>query len=95
MEAVGKLDKMLEGQKFVAGDCITIADHSLVATISTIKETRIAMDSYPNVLAWLQRCEDLMPGYNEANGKGARQCAAYIGASGAISGSKDNGKGKF
>ncbi|KAG0713704.1 Glutathione S-transferase 1, isoform C [Chionoecetes opilio] len=68
-EALGWLDGFINGHKFVAGDNITVADHTLLATVSTIKEANVDLSKHCNVLAWLDRCK-AMPGY-DANQRGA------------------------
>lgn len=63
-EAYSFLEKFLEGQHWVAGSSTSIADLSLVATISTL-DFFIPTSNYPNITAWLKRCEDLP--YNTQN----------------------------
>ena len=38
-EALGWLDGYLDGQDYAAGDTVTIADHSLVASVATFAAT--------------------------------------------------------
>lgn len=71
-EALCWLDGFLSGNKFAAGDNITIADHTLLATVSTIRQANIDLSKYPNILAWLERCKTDVPGY-DVNEKGAEE----------------------
>ncbi|KAJ8970727.1 hypothetical protein NQ317_017385 [Molorchus minor] len=70
-EALGFLDVFLEGNDFVAGNKLTIADCSLVATISGIAAVGWNISPYANVSAWVSRCSLAIPGYAEANQEGA------------------------
>lgn len=70
-EAMGWLDGFLAGHKWAVGDTITVADHSLAASVSTFKAAGIDLEKYSNVSAWLARCESEMPGYAEVNTPGA------------------------
>ncbi|KAF2361042.1 Glutathione S-transferase C-terminal [Trinorchestia longiramus] len=72
VEALGWLDGYLDGNDYIAGSDITIADHALVATVSTIVATGIDVTGLPNVCEWLSRCKENMPGY-EVNEEGAKQ----------------------
>ncbi|XP_017087046.1 glutathione S-transferase 1 [Drosophila bipectinata] len=58
---------------YLAGDHVTIADFSLVSTITSIG-VFLEMDvaKYPKIEAWLERLKEL-PYYEEANGSGAAQ----------------------
>ncbi|KAJ9576911.1 hypothetical protein L9F63_006529 [Diploptera punctata] len=67
------LEKYLEGKPWVAGDKMTIADFACVASVTSVVELKFDMSKYPNVNAWLSRCEKEIPGYAEFNDKGAKQ----------------------
>ncbi|KAG0722493.1 Glutathione S-transferase 1, isoform D [Chionoecetes opilio] len=70
-EALEWLDGFLAGHKWAVGDNITVADHSLAASVSTFKAAGIDLEKHSNVSAWLARCEGEMPGYAEVNTPGA------------------------
>ncbi|KAF2897271.1 hypothetical protein ILUMI_08911 [Ignelater luminosus] len=72
-EALGFLDIFLEGNNFVCGDKLTIADCSLVASVSSIAAVGWDLTPYANVNAWVSRCALEIPGYAEANQAGADQ----------------------
>uniref|UniRef100_W6MEZ5 Glutathione-S-transferase-like-1 protein n=1 Tax=Coenobita clypeatus TaxID=474045 RepID=W6MEZ5_9EUCA len=72
-EALGWLNTWLAGHDFAVGNNITVADHSLSATVSTFKAAGIDLDRHPNVVAWLKRCEAKMPGYSEINTAGVEE----------------------
>jgi len=57
---------------YVAGKHITIADHSIAATISTMAESGVDISKYSNVADWYKRIQTEMPGYAEANAAGAK-----------------------
>uniref|UniRef100_A0A0P4W863 GST N-terminal domain-containing protein n=2 Tax=Scylla olivacea TaxID=85551 RepID=A0A0P4W863_SCYOL len=76
-EALGWLDGFLSGHKFAAGDNITIADHILLATVSTIKEADVDLSKHANILAWLEKCKAEVPGY-ETNQKGAEDWGKFF-----------------
>ncbi|XP_023021064.1 glutathione S-transferase 1 [Leptinotarsa decemlineata] len=70
-EALGFLDVFLEGNEFVCGDKLTIADCSLVASVSSIVAVGWDISPYSNVATWAARCALSIPKYEEANQKGA------------------------
>ncbi|XP_019868564.1 glutathione S-transferase 1 [Aethina tumida] len=70
-EALGFLDVFLQDNDFVAGSNLTIADCSLVASVSTIVAIGWDISPYSNVAAWVSRCALAIPGYAEANQEGA------------------------
>lgn len=67
-EAVGFLNTFLEGQTYAAGDSLTLADITLVATISSYDLAGFDLSKYPNVEKWYAKCKATTPGYdlNEA-----------------------------
>uniref|UniRef100_A0A7G3ADA8 glutathione transferase n=1 Tax=Lutzomyia longipalpis TaxID=7200 RepID=A0A7G3ADA8_LUTLO len=58
------METILEGQEYVAGNEVTLADLALLASISTFIYAGVPMSKYKNILAWYKRCENL-PGYQE------------------------------
>ncbi|XP_042862677.1 glutathione S-transferase 1-1-like isoform X3 [Penaeus japonicus] len=72
-EALGWLDGFLTRGRFVAGtDHVTVADHALVAVVSGLHAAGLVSSKFENVEKWLVRCTKEMPGYEQANGAGAR-----------------------
>lgn len=69
-EALGWLNMWLEGKSYISGDNVTVADHSLVATVSTFVATGIDISKHSNVATWFELCKKL-PGYDEVNAPGA------------------------
>ncbi|KAL0832354.1 hypothetical protein ABMA28_001787 [Loxostege sticticalis] len=53
-EALGFLDKILEGHKYAAGPELTLADLVLVITVATIDAVDIPIKPYPNVVRWYE-----------------------------------------
>lgn len=76
-EALGWLDGFLSGHKFAAGNNITVADHTLLATVSTIREANVDLSKHTNILAWLDRCKTEVPGY-DTNQKGAVEWGKFF-----------------
>ncbi|NJL52544.1 MAG: hypothetical protein HC930_10570 [Hydrococcus sp. SU_1_0] len=56
------LDDRLSEKPWLAGDNLTIADIACFPYIGLTLEGKITIDSYPNVIAWLERIKQL-PGY--------------------------------
>uniref|UniRef100_A0A0K8TVM2 Glutathione-S-transferase n=1 Tax=Epiphyas postvittana TaxID=65032 RepID=A0A0K8TVM2_EPIPO len=69
-EALKFLETFLEGQKYVAGPNLTVADLSLIASISSFEVTDIDFKKYSNVKRWYETVKSSAPGYQEANEKG-------------------------
>jgi len=72
-EALGFLDVFLEGNDFVCGDKLTIADCSLVSSVSSIAAVGWNISPYSNVKSWVSRCALEIPDYAQANQAGADQ----------------------
>ncbi|XP_033197170.1 uncharacterized protein LOC117230545 [Bombus vosnesenskii] len=64
------LDKFLNGQDYVAGRNLTIADLALAATVSTSEVFGFEVEKYVNVAKWMERIKSSAPGYRKANGEG-------------------------
>ncbi|XP_065338052.1 LOW QUALITY PROTEIN: uncharacterized protein LOC135938363 [Cloeon dipterum] len=70
-EAFAFMEKFLEGGEYLAGASYTIADICCISTVSTIVGgLGISADEYPNVKAWMKRCRENLPGYEELNQPG-------------------------
>lgn len=67
-EAFEFLNTFLEGSTYVAGDSLTIADISLASTVSTAEPFGFNVTKYPNIVRWIEKCKQTIPGYdlNEA-----------------------------
>ncbi|XP_022208432.2 glutathione S-transferase D5-like [Drosophila obscura] len=59
------LNTFLEGQDYVAGSQLTIADISILATISTIEVVDFDLKKYPNVARWYANAKKVTPGWEE------------------------------
>lgn len=53
------LDRMLANRKFALGEIATVADVSAYSYIAVAPEGGIALDPYPNLVAWLRNVEAL------------------------------------
>ncbi|XP_017079188.1 glutathione S-transferase 1 [Drosophila eugracilis] len=70
------VEAFLDDHDYMAGDQLTIADFSIVSTITSIGVfLELDLAKYPRIAAWLERLKEL-PYYEEANGTGAAQ---YVG----------------
>ncbi|KAF2901366.1 hypothetical protein ILUMI_04824 [Ignelater luminosus] len=60
IEAYEFLEKFLEGNKWMAGDDVTLADLSLIATVTSL-DLLVPIDGkkFPNVIAWIRKSESL------------------------------------
>lgn len=69
-EAIQFLEKILEDSDFVAGNNLTIADFSIVASFSTISLVlSFPEEKYPNVQKWFKTMQQL-PYYQKGNQEG-------------------------
>ena len=50
---------------FLVGENITIADHSLFATVTSIRASGMDIEKYTNITEWIERCEEQIPNYDE------------------------------
>ena len=74
-ETLGWLDDFVKDEKLSAGnEDLTIGDLSLIATYSSLKAAELAdvdLSEYSNAEAWFEKCVELIPNYEQANGEGA------------------------
>ncbi|RZC32295.1 GST N 3 domain containing protein [Asbolus verrucosus] len=72
------LETLLEQNKFVAGDSLTIADFSIVSTVSSANVlVPLASNRFPQILEWLSRMQAL-PYYKKGNQDGLDIFASEI-----------------
>ncbi|KAL0275073.1 UNVERIFIED_CONTAM: hypothetical protein PYX00_003053 [Menopon gallinae] len=69
-DALQFFNTFLDGSEWAAGPKMTIADHSLAASVSTIEAVGYSLDKYPNVQKWYAKVQKEMPGYS-VNAEGA------------------------
>ncbi|XP_073817857.1 glutathione S-transferase 1-1-like isoform X2 [Musca autumnalis] len=64
-QAFTLFNTLLEGNKFAAGDFVTIADISLLSTVTTFDSVKYDFRKYANVARWYEECKTAVPGYAE------------------------------
>lgn len=79
-EAIGFLDVFLEGNDFVCGNHLTIADCCLIASISSIVAIGWDITAYKNIISWIVKCEATIPDYAKANQEGADKFGSMVRA---------------
>uniref|UniRef100_T1GYQ6 GST C-terminal domain-containing protein n=1 Tax=Megaselia scalaris TaxID=36166 RepID=T1GYQ6_MEGSC len=76
-EAVEFFNKFLEGRTYAAGNNLTLADLTLLATISTYEVAGFALKKYPNVKKWYDKVRKEAPGA-DINQKGADEFKQFF-----------------
>jgi len=71
---------------YVAGDHITIADHSIAATVSSMAEAGVDISKYRHVQDWYKKVQVEMPGYAQVNQPGASMFGQMIKSKMAVHG---------
>nr|CAD7574300.1 unnamed protein product [Timema californicum] len=69
-EAVGFLNSYLEGQGWVAGEDISIADYAIAVTMSNIEIVLPDLSKYKNVEIWSTKAKAAIPNFEEINRPG-------------------------
>lgn len=78
IEVYDFLEKFLAGNDYVAGNQLTIADFSIISTVSSLEVfVKVDTTKYHRIAAWFKRLQKL-PYYEEANGNGARTFESFI-----------------
>ncbi|KAH8246897.1 hypothetical protein KR032_002989, partial [Drosophila birchii] len=75
--AFGFLNTFLEGQEYVAGDHLTLADIAILSSVSTFDIVDFDISKYPNVARWYANAKKITPGWDE-NWDGLRQMVEKI-----------------
>nr|7RHP_A Chain A, Glutathione S-transferase AmGSTD1 [Apis mellifera] len=70
--ALSFLDKFLEGENYVAGKNMTLADLSIVSTVSTLEALDYDLSKYKNVTRWFAKIKPEIPKYEEYNNAGLK-----------------------
>ncbi|XP_031368767.1 glutathione S-transferase 1-1-like isoform X3 [Apis dorsata] len=76
--ALSFLDKFLEGESYVAGKNMTLADLSIVTTVSTIEVMDYDLSKYKNVTRWFAKIKSEIPKYEEYNNGGLKMFKALV-----------------
>ncbi|XP_049948977.1 glutathione S-transferase 1-1-like [Schistocerca serialis cubense] len=79
-EAFEFLNKFLEDNDWAAGNSITIADYSLMASVSTAEILGFDIKKYSKVASWFVRAKKAIPSYEETNHAGALEFKKLLDA---------------
>jgi len=77
-EVLGYLETYLSKSTFVAGDNFTIADFTLLATLTTAEITGHSLANYPKITKYVGKCKTVVKDYEETNGKGAVDFGNFV-----------------
>lgn len=77
-EAFRILDKFLEGHDYVTGHNLTIADFSLVASVTTAEALGFNLEDYENVSNWLEKVQTFAPGYEKINSEPCEMFKKFV-----------------
>ncbi|KYN34225.1 Glutathione S-transferase 1-1 [Trachymyrmex septentrionalis] len=76
-DALTFLNKFLEGENYVAGKTLTLADLTLVVTVSNFKLMDYDLSKYSNILRWYSKIQAEAPKYNEIESVGMKAFADF------------------
>jgi glutathione S-transferase len=54
--ALSTLERAVEGDAWLVGDCFTVADLNVAGVLSPSRATHLDLTPWPQVMAWLARC---------------------------------------
>jgi len=77
-EVLGFLETYLSKTTFVAGDNFTIADFTVLATLTTAEVTGHSLAKFPKITNYVAKCKTLVKDYEENNGKGAIDFGNFV-----------------
>jgi len=76
-EALGYLETFLGSTKYAAGDELTLADITIMSTLSSAEESGVNIDGFKLVKAYMSRCASEIKGYDE-NMEGAKFVGGFV-----------------
>lgn len=59
-DALDFLNIFLDGNKYVAGNALTIADYALFATLLTFETASVDIEKHENISKWLAACKEVI-----------------------------------
>ncbi|KAG8297320.1 hypothetical protein J6590_037542 [Homalodisca vitripennis] len=65
------VEKLLTGQRFIAGDTLTVADHSYITYLDILEALSPTEDKFPLTKQWFVRCKETMKDFEKVNKTGA------------------------
>uniref|UniRef100_A0A1B6GD78 Uncharacterized protein n=1 Tax=Cuerna arida TaxID=1464854 RepID=A0A1B6GD78_9HEMI len=65
------IEKLLAGNKFIAGDTLTVADYSFITFMDLVEVYCPPNDKFPLTKEWVSRCQSSMKDFEKANKEGA------------------------
>lgn len=77
-EKLSILDKHLEGRDYVTLRHITLADVSILASLSFSEACRFDFTAYPALHRWMSRIKIEIPGYKRVNDEPMERFTAYM-----------------
>lgn len=77
-ERLSILDKLLERHPYAAGNGVTIADLSIINSLSVPKAAGISFEKYPNIIKWSERLKNEFPFLDEITKHCADQLAVLL-----------------
>ncbi|KAG5887919.1 hypothetical protein JTB14_003016 [Gonioctena quinquepunctata] len=78
MDGYTSLETLLERSSYVAGEDLSLADFSLITTVTSLNVcVPVASNRYPNITKWMEKMRE-MPYYAEANQEGLDKLVAAI-----------------
>jgi len=76
-QSLDYLDIFLESNRYVAGDSLTIADFSVLASVTQLEGMEYRITAYTNLHKWVQRLKAELPYYDECNAGGIEMFRAW------------------
>ncbi|XP_076165358.1 glutathione S-transferase 1-1-like isoform X2 [Ptiloglossa arizonensis] len=70
--ALGFFETFLEGENYIAGKNLTLADLTLAVTMSTYEALSYDFSSYKNINRWYAKIKSEATNYDECNSKGVK-----------------------
>ncbi|XP_055634967.1 glutathione S-transferase 4-like [Toxorhynchites rutilus septentrionalis] len=78
-EALGFLEAYLGRTRYVAGNGLTIADISMMASASVLVACKFSLEKFPKVFAWYETCKKELVGYQDVMGPAFEGFARFVG----------------